>query len=253
MQTVNFLGRVFPEPAQITIPFGESIIWEAPELSLSMEFTCRVEKSLIDVACRVPKYKPGHFDAIYMRALDLSRAQVDLVAFKMGLGATVMLETFVDPVGAKTPIVLKDDRLPTLCTAFTLEQGFNELLVKVIQSVPLFMALRDLVSAITVPHASPVDCARAMDRLKHLVAAPRSKDAQAWKQLRNALQIDEAYLKYITDHSAGPRHGRPGYTPGTATSEVTRRAWIIMNRYLEYLKRNNVQLPISEFPLLVGP
>ena len=253
MQSIHFLGRVLPTPAQVTIPYRRSVKWEQADIGLVMEFTCKIENSKIDVECRTEKYRPEHLDEFYRRALDICRAQVDLVAFKMGWGLTVVIETFIDSNGITSQIFQKDDRLASLCTAFSLDQGFDELCVKVIQTVPLFMALRDLIASISLPHVAPVDCARAMDRLKHLVATPGTKDKQAWQQFRQALQIDEAYLKYITDCSANPRHGKPGYTPGTVTTEVSRRAWIIMNRYFEYLKRGNVVLDPAEFPLLIDP
>lgn len=251
MESIHFFGGVLPKPAQVTVSFKPRIHWEAEGIG-SIEFTCHIENSKIDVECQLAEYKSEHFVAIYMRALDLCRAQVDLVGFKMGWGLTVVLDSFIDPDGATTPIFPKDETLGALCTAFALDKHFDKLCVKVIESPSLFMALRDLVSAISLPHVSLVDCARAMERLKHLVATPGSKDAQAWEQLRQALQIDKIYLKYISDHSSDPRHGRPGHTLGMVTTEVTRRTWIIMNRYFEYLKRDGTPLPSSEFPLLTN-
>ena len=252
MQSIHFLGRVLPPPAKVTVSFTPSIKWEVPDIGIAIELTCKIENSNIDVECRVEEYRPEHFTEFYRRALDICRAQVDLVAFKLGWGLTVVLEEFIDPDGIASQIVLKDDSLAPLCSAFSLDKGFDELCTKVIQSVPLFMALRDLIAAISLPHVAPVDCARAMDRLKHLVATPGTNDKQAWQQFREALQIDEAFLKFITDHSANPRHGKPGHTPGAVTTEVTRRAWVIMNRYFEYLKRDNVALNSSEFPPLTS-
>jgi hypothetical protein len=89
-----------------------------------------------------------------------------------------------------------------------------------------------------------------MDRLKHLIARPDSADKDAWQQMRDALQIDEPYLKYITNVSKGPRHGRPGHTVGSQTTEVTRRSWAVMNRYFEYVKHCNRTLDPAVFPLL---
>jgi hypothetical protein len=252
MHSIHFIGRVLPGAIEVTVSFKPKILWEDADIGFPMEFTCSIEKSKLEVECRLAEYQTGHFAALYMRALDICRAQVDLVAFKMGVGLTVIFDSFRDPSGETTQIVSRDENLARLSTAFSLEQGFDQLCAKVIQSVPLFMALRDLISAISLPHVSLVDCARAMDRLKHLVATPGSKDKQAWQQLRQALQIDETYLKYITDHSANPRHGHPGHISGTITTEVTRRAWIIMNRYFEYLKRDCVPLSSSEFTLLTG-
>lgn len=251
MPTVHFLGRVLPEVIQVSIG-DKSVKWEAPELGLTMEFTNHIENSRIDVECKVNRYTPEDLVPVYMRALDLCRASVDLVAFTMGCGFTVHIETFVDPSGARSSILPKDDSLPPLCTAFTLANGFDEVHSMVLQDWRLFMALNDLVIAITLPHVSPVNCARAMERLKYLIASPTSKDKQGWQQMRHALQISEAYLKFITDHSADPRHGRPVHIPGRVTTEVTRRAWIIMNRYFEYRKRRSKPLSLNDFPVLTG-
>ena len=253
MQSIHFLGKILASPAHVTVASAPTIKWEAADLGLALEITCTIEESNIDVECRVEEYRPEYFDEFYRRALDICRAQVDLVAFKMGWGLTVVFEQFVDCNGIAAQIVHKNESLAPLCTAFSLDQGFDEIFAKVVLDIPLFMALRDLIEAISQPHLSPVNCARAMDRLKHLVATPGMNDKHAWQQLRQALQIDEAYLKYMTDHSANPRHGRPGHTPGIVTAEVTRRAWVIMNRYFEYLKRGNAVLDPSEFPLLIDP
>ncbi len=252
MQVIHFLGKVLPETFSITVSYKPTVKWKAEDIGITFEFLFHIENSKIDVECRLPEYRAEYFPMIYMRALDLCRAQVDLVAFKNGIGLTVLLESLRDPKGNVTAIVPIDNRLAEICTAFTLEQGFDQACANVLRSVPLFMALRDLISAITVPHDSLVNCARAMDRLKYLVAGSNANDVLAWKKLREALRIDEAYLKYITEHSKNPRHGRPGHTPGSVTTEVTCRAWVVMNRYLEYMKRSAGSLPETEFPLLTG-
>lgn len=252
MHTIHFLGKILPEIVKVSVSFKHVIKWVDQELDLSMDFICHIVDSKIDIECRLNDYKPAHLVPIYMRVLDLCRAQVDLVAFKDGLGLTVALETFVDPNGVPSPILFKDESLAALCTALNSDESFDQVCTQVIKSVPLFMALRDLVAAISLPHVSPVDCARAMDRLKHLIATPNSKDTQAWQQMRQALQVDEAYLKYITDHSVSPRHGRAVHIPGATTTEIVRRSWTVMNRYFEYLKRGSVPLPTTEFPLLIA-
>lgn len=249
-QTIRFSGRVLPKHAAISLSIKPTISWNIDQIGVSVQFICHIDNSNIDVECQLDEYKPEYLVAIYMRALDLCRAQVDLIGFKMGWGLTTVLESFTDPQGATTQIFPRDETLGALCTTFTLDKHFDQLCVKVIESPCLFMALRDLISAISLPHVSLVDCARAIERLRHLVAKPDAKDVQAWEQLREALHIEKAYLKYITDHSTDPRHGRPGHTTGTETTEVTRRSWVIMNRYLEYLKRGEVPLSLAEFPLL---
>ncbi|HWW07085.1 hypothetical protein [Collimonas sp.] len=253
MHTVRFKGRVLPEIMKVTTTYNESIKWECLEAETSMEFNCGIANSLIDVECKIPEFRVDIYPEIYRRALDLSRAQVDLVAFKMGWGLTVVLETFVDPKGVSHPICHINKKLSSLCTSFGLDAGFGEICTLVTQSPQLFMALRELISSISLPHVSSVDAARAIERLKHLIATPGANDKQAWKEFREALQIDQKYLKYITNHSAKPRHGNPDFVSGEVTTELTYRSWAIMNRYFEYLKRGGVPLSSSEFPLLVAP
>ena len=93
------------------------------------------------------------------------------------------------------------------------------------------MALEDLIGAITLPHVAPVNCARAMDRLKHSIAKPDSSDKGCMEANRDTLQIDEQYLRFVSDPSNGPRHAGPGHTPGTLTTEATLRSWAVMKRY----------------------
>jgi hypothetical protein len=113
------------------------------------------------------------------------------------------------------------------------------------------MALNDLVTANTLPHYSPVTCARTIEGLRHLIA-PGLQPKDGWSSLRQNLNIDENYLKFITDHSKGPRHGDPQHIPGAITTDIITRTWVIMNRFLEYRKRGNDALPISEFPMLIS-
>lgn len=219
-------------------------------MDLTMEFRNHIADSLIDVACNLNRWESNLLVPVYMRALDLSRASVNVVGFAMGYGLTVHLHTLVDPTGNSSAIVFTDPRLPSLCTAYNLTVGFDEVHSMVLREPTLFMAFDDLIAAITLPHKAPVNCARVMDRLKHLIAPTGVKDKAAWQAMRNALRVDEAYLKYITDSSSAPRHGRPDHIPGTVTTEVTVRAWTVMNRYLEYRKAGGV-LP-NTFSTLSG-
>jgi len=69
--------------------------------------------------------------------------------------------------------------------------------------------------------------------------------------MRQYLNIDHAYLKFITDVSTAPRHGkRVGATSQKDFDETITRSWVVMNRFLEYKKRGDKQLPLAAFPLL---
>jgi hypothetical protein len=208
--------------------------------------------SQVDVECKLNRYTSENLVTVYMRALDICRASVHLASFRMGYGLTVVLEALVDPSGSRSAILPKDDVLASLCTAFTLTDGFDAVHAMVLEDWRLFGVLNDLIEAITLPHISLVNCARAVERLRYLIALPDSNTKSAWKQMRDALRIDEVYLRFITDHSTDPRHGRPVYVPGRVTTEVAHRAWTVMNRYFEYRKNGSSPLSANDFPLLTG-
>ncbi len=253
MQNIHFIGRVLPSAFKVSVQAPE-VKWKWEETELELTIRVKIGNSFVNIECELEEYRPEYVTELYRRAFDLARASVNLVAFANGIGLTVLLEMLIAPDGSPTELAPIDPSLPPLCTAYSLDPArladFNAVFNAVLKSPDLFMALEDLIHALSLPHVSPVNCARAMDRLKHLIATPGSAEKDAWKQLRDALQIDEQYLRYVTDVSKGPRHGRPGHTPGRQTTEATHRSWAVMNRYLEYVKRGKQNLDAAAFPLL---
>src|SRR6185312_11433371 len=112
-------------------------------------------------------------------------------------------------------------------------------------------AFDDLIHAISVPHVSSVNCARAIEGLKHLLSTDAMNDKQRWEHMRNVLNLSKDYLSLITKSSEENRHGKRSRVEGDVASDVTRRSWTIMNRYLEFRKRGSADpLPADQFPLL---
>jgi hypothetical protein len=256
MVKIHFIGRLWPAVVQIDVRLPD-LTWRCEEHNIEPLFRVVIGNSFVNVECELERYDPIYFLEMYRRASDLARCAVNVVAFATGYGMTVVLETFISPDGAPSAIAPQDPSVAPLCTAYSLQPerqaDLNSVVAIVTTNPDLIFTLNDLIEAITIPHVAPVNCARAMDRLKHLIAGPDSKsEAHAWKQMRDALRVSEGYLKTITEASKDPRHGRPGHTPGRITSEATRHAWAVTNRYLEYRKRGGVTpLPPDEFPLLV--
>ena len=253
MPTVQFLGKILPSVVDITFTDVPTVNWESKDIDLKMSFKIEVNKSSVRVVCEVSRYETSVLPHLFMRAFDLARAAVDLACFSSGIGATVFLETLVDPYGNRSTLLAQDQRLVNACTAFRAGPPPNPDMTTILNAVltepPLFMALNDLIAAIALPHHSSVTCARAVERLRNIIA-PSASRKDSWESLRRNLNIERDYVEFVTSHSTGPRHGDPQHVPGTITMEITLRAWNIMNRFLEFRKRNNVALPISEFPML---
>jgi hypothetical protein len=165
---------------------------------------------------------------------------------------TVSFDFVIGEDGTPQYLVPNDLPLASLCTAYHIEiaEEVSKMYEIIVGDVDLSRALNELILSISTPHVSPLNCGRAMDGIKHIISGNIRDDKKAWKMMRDALQIDEPYIRFIMTNSTDPRHGRPGHITPDVTNEICRRSWIIMNRFLEYKKRNAMPLPIGDFPLL---
>ncbi len=254
MPTIHFLGRIIPKGIDITFGGLPHVNYDSPENDLHLQITFRIISSDVDIKCEVNRFTPKDLEYIHKIALDLTRALLNLYNFATGMGHSVILEALIDPSGARSTLCPMSLPLASLCTVVVIKSGeasksFNEALEIVFREPPLFMALNELLEAITQSHVAPVNCARAIERLRNMIAPGMSRK-HGWPHLRHNLRITQSYLEFVTMHSMGARHGDAEFIPGEITTEVTRRSWIIMNRFLEFRKRGNQPLPESEFPLL---
>jgi hypothetical protein len=211
----------------------------------------QVENSAVTVDVDLTEFDPAtHLTPIAMRAHDVVRAAIDLMCFSSGNGLTFVMETWTDVGGTIRPLAPQQPQLAALSTAIATPADFNQVLRLVITDPPLFMALRDLIEAITQWHRAPTATARAVEAMRHSMAPDQGRREQ-WETFCANLQLHRSYIDPITDTSTGPRHGVPAHIPGNITTDVATRAWIIMNRYLEFRKLGGQNpLPLAEFPLL---
>ena len=258
MVKVQFLGQVLPICSNVSVHPDVTVDWNEPETGLEIKFGFEIKNSEIKVNCDLNRFEAGDFTPLYMRVHDMVQASVNLVAFAGGLGCAVSLHTLILPDGTSAPILLRDPNLPFLCTAFAINSespdanaAFDKVYNLVLQEPDLFMALNELIAAITLPHISVVNCARSVEGIRHMISPPGTPTKDTWKIMRDNLQLDRSYIEVITSTSTGPRHGDRTHIPGSITTTICERSWTIMNRFLEYRKRGNHKLPVSEFPLLV--
>jgi hypothetical protein len=256
---ITFKGRVLPEVVKISLSDIPTVSWQWPEANLAIGLSVRVNNSIVEVTCDVPHYKSDYLGELHRRAFDVARACVNLGAFSTGLGLIVIFEEYVLPDGAHSKILLNTspDVLAQV-TAFKIpavtadeRKLFEQVLTLVVREPALFMALNDLAETITVPHATAVNCGRVLDAVRNMVA-PGAEPKKGWPILRDMLRVDEAYVIFISENSKTHRHGDRTRIDGPTTLEIQKRTWSIMNRFLEFRKQGNQQLPLAEFPLLVG-
>jgi hypothetical protein len=154
------------------------------------------------------------------------------------------------PDGSGKLLIMRDRNLEARVKSFDFDEGFDSLLSEILKLPSIYHALRDLTDAISIPHMMAPRCASAIETLRVFIASGNSNRQQSWLTMQQALRVSEGFLKAITEHSKGPRHGDHHYIPGTTTEVIAYNSWIVMDRFLEYLKRSKQPLPESEFPLL---
>jgi hypothetical protein len=132
IQTVHFLGRVLPPECDISIGYDPVIHWNEPALlDFEPAFVVRIKNSRVDVECMLNEFRVERYISLHIRAFDLARAAVDLVAFSTGYPLTVIFTTFVHPDGKQEPLIGLNPGLAPLCTAFRInapstDKSFDE-------------------------------------------------------------------------------------------------------------------------------
>jgi len=249
MPSVRFTGRVLPPARSVSIPNQPTFNWKADDLGLDMTFHVRIQDSLIIIDCDVNKFdESSHLVPLFMRAYDIAKASIDLAAFATGDGLSAVLDTFTDAAGTSIPLAAQRPSLGNYATAVRLGTGdFDTLLQIVLAEPPLFMALRDLIEAVSSPQRAGVNCARAMRNLWPYFARSGGSHEATGLALRDNLQVSWTYVRTITQTST---RADETHIPPEMMTDVIERAWIVMNRFLEYRKRGGQPLPLSEYPLL---
>jgi len=260
MPVVHFKGRVIPEFSEINVRGLPPIAFTEPPTDglpngLHIVTTITIENSEIDLECDVKEYEPRLMGWIHNRVIGLARAIVDLYGFTLGVSLLVVLDKFVDENRSEKKLLILNHSLQECCTLTSFEPGEkkylhpNRALEMVLGDGGLFLGLRDLISAITYPNIAAINCARAVESLR-ILAFPDEEKKDGWKRLRSDLNLSLEYLLFITRTSEKPRHGDRSYIDGPTIEEVTRRAWIVFDRFLHYRARGNRPLKAPEFQLL---
>jgi hypothetical protein len=255
----RFCGRVFPTilKASLRVPGTR---WTLPEHNIDISLSLELNEGDLAVNCYVKDYSEEiHFPMI-MRAHDFARAAVDTLAFSTGAALTVIFETVTLPDGRIEALAIQEKDLAALSTAAhplgkdphgDNFDAFSEIMQMVLAEPPLFRAMHDQIQSITVMHAAQTACLRCVETLRNYMSPDMEDRAKQWRALGDALRVEESYIQPLRDLSTGPRHGDPIHIPGPEIKDAQKRAWTIMNRYLEFRRLGAKDpLPTNRFPVL---
>jgi hypothetical protein len=253
MPTIRFTGKELPRSARLTFTIGHKLRWPINP-TIEVGFDVSIQNGLVTVECECPADIDSEIlTGTYLRATDFTKAVIDLISFSTGIGFSVTLDKYISPLGLFSDMMPEDKDVPALCTAYGLdavgEADYHKVFNIIMAEPPIFMALNDLVVAISQPHASPVNCYRAVEGIRHLIA-PGLDAKKQWPLMNEALRLQQSYVDVVRINATENRHGNRIPVPGVVLREIVRKSWTIMNRFLEYKKRGGVPLPQPEFPTL---
>jgi hypothetical protein len=241
---------------EFTMIGSVSVRWEediGDPVKLILDASISINKAIIEIVCESNLFGTDNYDGhVDMKANYLAKSVINCYGFAKGMYLRAVLESVVKPNGTKYNIQADRANLEPLATAFHTDSDgsidINQVLPTILKNPAVFMALKDIVEAIPA-YESLVNCARSIEGIRQAMA-PTSDRKVGWKMLRDNLNLSQDFLGFVTDSSIRPRHGDPLDIPFSVINESIRRSWMVMNRFLEFKKRGDQNLPLSEFPFL---
>jgi hypothetical protein len=244
MQLILFTGRVLPAIHTLSMP---TYSLSMSDSNFASDVSVEIQQSTVTVSISVETFSNEMLGELTRRATRIAKAAIDLVSFATGKGLHLVLDRAKLPDGREGAINLEAP-VVGLCTAYTLED-ITQIMPILLTEQDLWMAFGDLTETMTQPDRVQINCGRAIETIRTLVD-PNPDRTRAWQTLRERLNISESYLRLITDQSVPHRHGHYRIVDDVTGDATRTRSWIVMNRFLEYRKRGNHPLPISDFPTL---
>lgn len=256
MAQFRYNGRVLPVFMEFTMVGSLTVRWEddiGGPVKQIIDASISITKGVVEIICESNLFGTDDFDGrVDLKANYLAKTILNCYGFAKGMILQAVLETVVKPDGITYNIKAHRPILEPLVTA--LHSGsdggvdIHPILSTVLGSPTIFVAIKDIVEGISATEAS-VNCGRAIEAIRESMA-PASDRKMGWQLMRDNLNVSQQFLEFITEHSKGPRHGDVLDIPFTEINETIRRSWIVMNRFLEFKKRSDNKLPLSDFPLL---
>jgi hypothetical protein len=244
----RFEGRVIPELRKVTIPQISPIQYSDP-WGFHGDIYITIVDGRVEIDCVCFDAEP-RTDMCIERSFECATALVDLYAFTKGWSLSVVRDRMI--VGTTVrPLAISELSLQPLASSIASDDDFRAVWKQLLKAFNLKFALHDLVTSIGSLNYPHIGATRSVEAIRRLIAPDAQNENMAWSKMRSLLNIERVYLQQITDASRDPRHGNRGGVTGEGQLVVMQRAWTIMNRYLEFMKRGGGEpLPQNEFPVL---
>lgn len=251
MQTTKIVWKGHVYPSGLTIDAAhKGIRYSATDGTLAGTIDIAVANSVITVAWESENYRSDYLLATWVHSRKLVTVLVDLIAFRMGVGATVVLDQYQIDNSAVENISILDPNVAGLATSIQSDVDLLEVFGIVTREQHLMVVFEDLISTLSSEEHKAVNCGRCIEAIRRLVAENEPDHKKQWPIMRDMLNLDLSYLLLITNSSIEPRHGGSGAADPKEVAEVLRRTWVIIDRFFHFRKAGSRKLDLVRFPLL---
>jgi hypothetical protein len=120
---VQIFGRVYP--AGLTVDLhAPQIKYASDDGALTAEIDVKVIKSDVCVSWTTTNYNRSSLPAIWVHSRKLATALVDLIAFRMGAAATVIMDRYQDHTGHSDVLAFIEPKVKGITTLLDSDAGF---------------------------------------------------------------------------------------------------------------------------------
>ncbi len=251
---IVFSGKVLPERAYVTISGTPPLEFDCVDCT-DKQFKLRITTYIqcAQVAAKVEIIE-GTIDLLTLKNIIAShvKALVDAYGYTLGRGYDVEITSALEPDGQYTVFGVGVDQIEEAHSERPLQ--FSELWLVVIKSPHLRAALGDLREAIRSPSDTGFFSYRAVECLRqYFMEHGCGSDKASWKQLRNHLRVDAAYINEIKKHADAARHGKLVNVSGDDRIYVMKLSWKVVDRFSVYVHTDYGPLPEKDYPMLQLP
>jgi hypothetical protein len=248
---VQVLGRVYPAGLKINLS-APGITHTADDRTLTGKIDITVVDSVVMVEWTVAHYKPELLTAIWMHSKKLSTVLVDLIAFRMGAAAIVVLDSYVDDKGVSDSLALIEPAVAGLSTSFPTDAELLKVFEVIADEQELMLVFEDLIATLSSQDHKAVNCGRCVEAVRQLVAGYGLDAKRQWPIFNDFLNLDRLYIDLIMEHSKDPRHGKQLPVDANIGTEIMQRTWRVIDRFFHFRLLGNKKLDLASFPLLKG-
>jgi hypothetical protein len=237
------------------VALGCKAMSDTDDNMVAVQIFGRVHPAGLTVDLHAPQIKYSSDDgtlAIWAHSRKLATALVDLVVFRMGAAATVIMDRYQDHTGHSDVLSFVEPRVKGISTLLDSDTGLLSVFSVIADEQHLMTVLEDLISGLWSQDHKIVNCARSIEAIRQLIAGYHLEPDAQWPIFRRALNVDRSYLGLIMDLSKSPRHGKKDSAPAHDVDAIMERTWTLIYRFFYYRLGGNTDLDKKRFPVLSG-